>query len=86
MVISGSKGSDGMVSDIKNITLTREEFSEYKSSGYFQGIKYRWTRHGDTYTVFLSPSSYDMLIKNMESTGLPKIIPLHVKFIYSRKF
>ena len=54
--------------------LTEEEFNEYKTEGYFRGIKYRWTSQDGSYTVYISKSSYDKLRQNMESgptaTGL----------------
>ena len=63
-------------SETKVLTLSEEEFNEYKKKGYFRGIKYRWTSQDGSYTVYISKSSYDKLRQNMESgsTGLAKIV------------
>ena len=65
--ISEAAGGDAWESQTKVLTLTEEEFNEYKTGGYFRGIKYRWTSQGGTYTVYISKSSYDRLRQNMES-------------------
>ncbi|KAL5268382.1 hypothetical protein ACHWQZ_G002293 [Mnemiopsis leidyi] len=62
-----STSDDLTTSETKVLTLTEEEFNEYKTEGYFRGIKYRWTSQGGTYTVYISKSSYDRLRQNMES-------------------
>ena len=62
-----STNDDVTTSETKVLTLTEEEFNEYKTGGYFRGIKYRWTSQGGTYTVYISKSSYDRLRQNMES-------------------
>ena len=58
-----------MRSDIIILTLTEEEFNEYKERGYFRGIKYTWSMQDDAYIVYISQSSYDKFMQNMESTG-----------------
>ena len=67
-------------SETEVLTLTEEEFSEYKTEGYFRGIKYRWTSQDGTYTVYISKSSYDKLRQNMESgpTGLAEILAFKI--------
>ena len=54
------------------ITLSEEQFNEYMENGYFRGVKYRWSSQGDVYKVFISQSSYDKFMRNMESPGLKK--------------
>ena len=75
---SESKSEDMATSETKVLTLSEEEFNEYKTKGYFRGIKYRWTSQDGTYTVYISKSSYDKLRQNMESgpTGLAKILDI----------
>ncbi|KAL5268377.1 hypothetical protein ACHWQZ_G002293 [Mnemiopsis leidyi] len=63
-----STNDDVTTSETKVLTLTEEEFNEYKTGGYFRGIKYRWTSQGGTYTVYISKSSYDKLRQNMETS------------------
>ena len=60
-------GGDAWASQTKMLFLTEEEFNEYKTEGYFRGIKYRWTSQNGSYTVYISKSSYDKLRQNMES-------------------
>ena len=64
---SEAAGGDAWASQTKMLFLTEEEFNEYKTKGYFRGIKYRWTSQDGSYTVYISKSSYDKLRQNMES-------------------
>ena len=81
-LFSEAAGGDAWASQTKMLFLTEEEFNEYKTEGYFRGIKYRWTSQDGTYTVYISKSSYDKLRQNMESgpTGLAEIIALKVSY------
>ena len=74
--LSEAAGGNAWASQTKMLFLTEEEFNEYKTEGYFRGIKYRWTSQDGSYTVYISKSSYDTLRQNMESgsTGLAKIL------------
>ena len=51
------------------MTLTERQFDEYTSRGYFRGIKYRWSKEGSDYIVYISQSSYNNFMQNMESKG-----------------
>ena len=66
---SEAAGGDAWASQTKMLYLTEEEFNEYKTEGYFRGIKYRWTSQDGSYTVYISKSSYENMRQNMESTG-----------------
>ena len=56
--------------DTTILTLSEEEFEEYKRRGYFRSIRYTWTEQNGVYTVYILQTSYNMLIQNMETTGL----------------
>ena len=66
---SEAAGGDAWASQTKMLYLTEEEFNEYKTEGYFRGIKYRWTSQDGSYTIYISKSSYEKMRQNMESTG-----------------
>ena len=55
--------------DQTTLTLTKEEFEEYKTRGYLRGIKYTWTEQNGVYMIYISQSSYEKLRQNMDSAG-----------------
>ena len=55
--------------DQTTLTLTKEEFEEYKTRGYLRGIKYTWTEQNGVYMIYISQSSYEKLKQNMDSAG-----------------
>ena len=67
ITVSGTVKDDSLTSNTKTLTLTKVEFDEYKTGGYFRGVRYTWTEQNGVYILYISQSSYNMFMQNMEN-------------------
>ena len=53
-----------------SLTLSEEDFNEYETMGYFEGIEYRWTFQSGTYTLYMSQEYYEQVMQSIQSYSM----------------
>ena len=64
--------------DDMSLTLSEEDFNEYETMGYFEGIEYRWTFQSGTYTLYMSQEYYQQVIKSIQSYGMLNFLIINI--------